>query len=365
MSTLYLTQEQQAQLADAFIVLVQTVAKLRAPDGCPWDREQTHLSIARNVTEEAAEVVDAIETENLPGMVEELGDLLLQVMLQSQIAYEADEFALIDVTKSITDKLVRRHPHVFGIEAVLDAMSLSDEKREALATLAAGAESAEAVLELWDNIKLLERESGNAYSDSGDDDSCDGTDSGCGGCGGSGNGSSSGSGGSCGSNDSCGDGCSGSDNSTSGITDGDQNAAPAPAPSLLDSVPNALPALMQAQDISRKAIAVGFDFEGIEGVWRQVEAEIAEFKAEASGSSEAADEMGDVIFSIVNIALKSGIDAESALRSSVRRFRQRWAIMERYARQEQRELSSYSTEQLEQFWQQAKQELREQLAQQV
>ena len=303
MSTLYLTQEQQAQLADAFIVLVQTVAKLRAPDGCPWDREQTHLSIARNVTEEAAEVVDAIETENLPGMVEELGDLLLQVLLQSQIAYEADEFALIDVTKSITDKLVRRHPHVFGIEAALDAMSLSDEKREALAALAAGAESAEAVLELWDNIKLLEREAGNTYSDSGDGD---------------------------------------------------------PASSLLDSVPNALPALMQAQDISRKAIAVGFDFDGIEGVWRQVEAEIAEFKAEASGSDKAADEMGDVIFSIVNVALKSGIDAESALRSSVRRFRQRWAIMERYARQEQSELSGYSTEQLEQLWQQAKQELREQ-----
>ena len=323
MSTLYLTQEQQAQLADAFIVLVQTVAKLRAPDGCPWDREQTHLSIARNVTEEAAEVVDAIETENLPGMVEELGDLLLQVLLQSQIAYEADEFALIDVTKSITDKLVRRHPHVFGIEAALDAMSLSDEKREALAALAAGAESAEAVLELWDNIKLLEREAGNTYSESGD-----------------------------------GDGCGGSNSTTT------TNGAPAPAPSLLDSVPNALPALMQAQDISRKAIAVGFDFDGIEGVWRQVEAEIAEFKAEASGSDKAADEMGDVIFSIVNVALKSGIDAESALRSSVRRFRQRWAIMERYARQEQSELSGYSTEQLEQLWQQAKQELREQQEQQ-
>ncbi|MCL2632707.1 MAG: nucleoside triphosphate pyrophosphohydrolase [Coriobacteriia bacterium] len=316
-----------ASLAAAFLSLVEIVARLRAPDGCPWDREQTHESIARNITEEAAETVDAIESGDLRGLREELGDLLLQVVLQSQIAIEADEFTLTEVIQGIADKLTRRHPHVFGVEAALDAMNLSPEKRQAFAAQAATAKSAEAVLDLWDNIKLLERELDWVQSDPGEVGETD-FDGGEGSC----------------------------DQPTSRPADQPRSSQ---HPSLLDSVPNALPALMQAQDISRKAISAGFDWSDVEAVWQQVEAEVSEFRAENPSSEAAADEFGDILFSLVNVGLKHGIDAESALRGTVRRFRQRWAIMEKYAHEANRELSSYTLEQQEQFWQQAKLELQE------
>ncbi|MDR0459451.1 MAG: nucleoside triphosphate pyrophosphohydrolase, partial [Coriobacteriales bacterium] len=227
-----------AELSQSFLELVEVVARLRAPDGCPWDRQQTHASVARNITEEAAEVVDAIERENLTDLREELGDLLLQVLLQSQMASEADEFTLAQVIDGITRKLVRRHPHVFGTTAALDAAELTQAARQHLEEQIQAAASPEAVLELWDNIKLIERQQKNQ----------------------------------------------------------DQKA-----PSTLDSVPNALPALMQAQDISRKAISVGFDWAGVEEVWQQLASEISEFQAEPSGSPAAADEFGDMLFSLVNI----------------------------------------------------------------
>ena len=286
--------EMAIELSQSFLDLVEVVARLRAPDGCPWDRQQTHASVARNITEEAAEVVDAIERENLSDLREELGDLLLQVLLQSQMASEADEFTLAQVIDGITRKLVRRHPHVFGTTAALDAAQLSEAARKHLEEQIQAAANPEAVLKLWDNIKLIERQQKNQ----------------------------------------------------------DQKA-----PSTLDSVPNALPALMQAQDISRKAISVGFDWAGVEEVWQQLASEISEFKAEPSGSPTAADEFGDMLFSLVNIGLKEGIDAESALRSTIRRFRERWAIMEGYALQAGRELSDFSTVEQEAFWQQAKRQL--------
>jgi tetrapyrrole methylase family protein/MazG family protein len=284
-----------SELASAFIDLARIVAHLRADDGCPWDREQTHLSVSRNITEEAAEAVDAIERGDLHDMTEELGDVLLQVLLQSQIAAEAGEFTLIDVINAITAKLVRRHPHVFGVDAALDAIGFSAEARAAFEEKVNAADDPEAVLALWDNIKLIERE----------------------------------------------------------------QAGKSETSSLLDSVPNALPALMQAQDVSRKAISAGFDWASVEDVWQQVDSEVREFKAEVAGSEAASDEFGDIMFSLVNVALKDGIDAESALRGTVRRFRERWAIMEQYAQLEDRELSSYAIEEQEVFWQRAKQELTE------
>ena len=275
----------------AFLDLVDVVARLRAPDGCPWDREQTHESVARNITEEAAETVDAIEAGDLDGLKEELGDLLLQVLLQSQIAVEAGEFDLKDVMNGIAAKLVRRHPHVFGIEAALDAMELTPEKRKVFEQKAQGVDSPEEVLDLWDSIKLLEREQ---------------------------------------------------------IED---------RPGLLDSVPRALPALMQAQDISRKAISAGFDWTGSDAVWHQFDLELDEFRAEVRGSRRAAEEFGDVLFTLVNVGIKEGIDAESALRGTVNRFRQRWALMEGYASGEGGEISDYPVEKQEAFWQRAKDEI--------
>jgi len=296
----------QISTTDGFGELVRIIARLRAPDGCPWDRQQTHASLTRYITEEAAEAVDAIECDDLASLKEELGDLLLQVLLQAQIASEAAEFSLAEVIDGIARKLLRRHPHVFGSDVALAASGLSAEERKTLEAQIAAADSPEAVLKLWDNIKLLEK--GHPAS-----------------------------------------------HPASHLAD---PASPAVRPpSLLAGVPSALPALMQAQDISRKAISVGFDWGSVEAVWQQVESELGEFKAEASGSTAAADEFGDVLFSLVNVALKEGIDAESALRGTIRRFRLRWAIMENHAFTAGRELSSYPTAELERLWQQAKQDL--------
>jgi len=124
-------------------------------------------------------------------------------------------------------------------------------------------------------------------------------------------------------------------------------------------VPTSLPALMQAQDISRKAISVGFDWDSLEGVWEQVFSEIQEYRTESLGSAHASEEFGDLLFSLVNVARREGIDAESALRSSCRKFRERWAIIEKHATEQLREPASYSTEELELLWLQAKSELAE------
>ncbi|MCL2339658.1 MAG: nucleoside triphosphate pyrophosphohydrolase [Actinomycetia bacterium] len=279
-------------LTEALTQLVAIVARLRAPDGCPWDRAQTHASIASNLTEEAAEAAWAIERGDLANLREELGDVLLQVLLQAQIASDNQEFTLQEVVEGLSQKLVRRHPHVFGITAALDATELSPTERQDLAERAAVvADKPEEVLKLWDSIKLLERRQSE------DSDS------------------------------------------------------------LLASVPATLPALLQAADISRKAIAAGFDWDTTEAVWQQAYAEIAEYQAETAGSAAAAAEFGDILFALVNVGLRSGINAESALRGTISRFRERWTMMESYAAAEGRELASYPVATQEAFWQRAKQQL--------
>jgi len=305
-----------------FDELVEIVARLRADDGCPWDREQTHLSVAGNITEEAAEAVDAIERGDLIDLREELGDLLLQVLLQAQIASEANEFTLTEVVGGIAEKLVRRHPHVFGIEAALEALALSAKARADFEDKIAAAENAEAVLELWDNIKLLEREQKLLVKRA-----------------------------------AATAGAAAPTAAASAASAADEAPTPGDSSSLLDSVPAALPALMQAQAISRKAISVGFDWGGVEEVWQQVSAETEEFRQEDPGSDAASDEFGDILFSLVNVALKEGIDAESALRSTIRRFRSRWSAMEQYAQQDGCALNDCTQTRLETYWQRAKQQL--------
>ena len=246
--------------------LVETIWRLRQPDGCPWDRKQTHASIAKNMIEEAYEAVDCIEADDAEHLREELGDVLMQVVLHAQIAADAGEFTMADVARDIDAKLIRRHPHIFGD---------------------ASADDADEVLKIWEQVKLEEK-------------------------------------------------------------------AAKPAEGLLDSVPARLPALMQAQKVSRKAAAVGFEWETTRDVWDKVAEERAEFEREERGSSAAEMEFGDMLFALVNVARKEGIDAESALRASTAKFRRRWAAMEEAARAEGTELESLDTDELNERWDAAK-----------
>ena len=287
----------------SFDAFVATISALRAPDGCPWDREQTHGSIAHNMIEEAYEAVDAIDAGSATHLREELGDVLLQVVLQSQIAADAGEFTIDDVCADVNAKMIRRHPHVFGDASASDAS---------------------AVLGLWDQVKLAEKEAADASA----------------------------------------------------------QAAGEAREGLLDGVPTSFPALMQAQKISRKAVAAGFEWDSLDAVWAQVAEEIGELKdayaAAPKGSKgkvsvtgelpEGADpaatpeqlvaaagmEFGDVLFSLVNVARKMGIDAEDALRATCNKFRRRWALMEQAAWDSGRSIEDLSTAEQEELWQQTK-----------
>ena len=252
-------------MSHGFDEFVELIATLRGPDGCPWDREQTHRSIAKNMVEEAYEAVHAMESGDVAELRDELGDVLLQVALHSQIASDDGEFTIDDVVAAISAKIVRRHPHVFG--------DLT-------------AATAEEGLARWDSIKAEERA--------------------------------------------------------------------AKQQGLLDTVPHALPALMLAQAISRKAVSAGFEWETLDGVWAKVHEEIDELKATEPGSPEAAEEIGDLLFTIVNLARKQGIDAETALRGTCDKFRSRWSAMERSAADGGTQVAELSLEDQEALWQQAK-----------
>ena len=270
-----------ATLADvrtAMQELADTIWRLRQPDGCPWDRKQTHASIAKNMIEEAYEAVDCIEAGDVAHLREELGDVLMQVVLHAQIAADAGEFTLSDVARDINAKLIRRHPHVFG----------SDASRAA---------SADDVLAIWDSVKLAEKEARDEAA----------------------------------------------------------AAADARPDGLLDGVPRGLPALMQAQKVSRKAAAVGFEWETVADVWNKVAEERVEFEAEEPGSDARELEFGDVLFALVNVARKEGIDAESALRASTNKFRARWAAMEDAAYERGVAIEHLSTAQLNELWDEVKQ----------
>lgn len=258
---------------ETFAAFVDTIAALRAPNGCPWDREQTHESIVRNMIEEAYEAVDAIEQHDTTHLREELGDVLLQVVLQSQIAADAGEFTVADVCRDVNAKMIRRHPHVFG---------------------EAAAGSAEDVLSIWDNVKLAEKSAADAQTEEPE--------------------------------------------------------------GLLDSVPASFPALLQAYKISRKAVAAGFEWDTVEDVWAKVEEEIAEFKQACRSDDVQAKELefGDVLFSLVNVARKEGIDAETALRATCRKFRERWAFMEGAAWGQGKRIEELDMDEMQQLWDQAK-----------
>ena len=258
--------------------LVEIIWRLRQPDGCPWDRKQTHASIAKNMIEEAYEAVDCIEADDAAHLREELGDVLMQVVLHAQIAADAGTFTMADIARDINEKLIRRHPHVFGSTALQ-------------------ASSADDVLAIWDSVKLAEK----GAKDEG------------------------------------------------AVESGERPEG------LLDGVPRALPALMQAQKVSRKAAAVGFEWETTAAVWDKVAEERAEFEAEPAGSEARELEFGDMLFALVNVARREGVDAESALRASTAKFRARWSAMEDAAYRQGRRIEDFSTEELNELWNRVKQ----------
>ncbi len=254
--------------------LVRTIWRLRQPDGCPWDKVQTHESITKNMIEEAYEAVEAIAQGDMSHVCEELGDVLEQVLLHAQIAVDGDEFDIDDVCRELNEKLVRRHPHVFGDAAARTAV-----------------DSAGQVLDIWDDVKRAEREAADAAE---------------------------------------------------------------VEPGLLDSVPRSLPSLLQCQKISTRAAKVGFEWETVADVWDQVARERREFEAEERGSAAAAEEFGDILFALVNVARREGIDAEEALAASNRKFRRRWAAMETVARERRTSLDELSTAALNELWDEVK-----------
>ena len=280
----------------SFDAFVRTIAKLRSPEGgCPWNRAQTHESIGDYMIEEAYEAVDAIQSKDADHLREELGDVLLQVVLQSQIAADAGEFTIDDVCAGIDEKMIRRHPHVF---ADVDA---SD---------------ANAVAELWEQVKLAEKQEADAKAAAGEHES------------------------------------------------------------LLDAVPTHFPALLQAQKISRKAVAVGFEWETLDDVWDKVAEERAELEEAYAAAPKSADgkvlstdyatrdplvtavelEFGDLLFVLVNIARKMGIDAEGALRASNEKFRKRFAKVEEGAWSEGRSVEDLTLAEMDAYWERAKED---------
>ena len=242
--------------------LRQIVERLRAPDGCPWDREQTHQSLKPHLLEECYELLDAIDAQNDSELKEELGDLLLQVVMHTQMASEEQRFTLDDVAEFIADKLVNRHPHVFGENRLPNS---------------------DAVLQQWDTIKRGEK---------------------------------------------------------------DQRK------SALDGVPKNLPALARAQKVQTKAARVGFDWQEPNEVRAKIHEEIREIDS-ASGK-ELADEIGDLLFAVVNFARKNKLDAEQLLAGATAKFSKRFQAMESLAEARGLELSKLTLEQMDALWNKVK-----------
>jgi len=258
--------------AAAFARLVEIIAQLRAPDGCPWDREQTHLTLRRHLIEESYEVLDAIENGNDDDLKEELGDLLMQPIMHAQLATEDERFDIVQVLEGICNKLVRRHPHVFGEVMVSDSGE---------------------VLRNWDAIKKAEKQDKN------------------------------------------------------------QNEKV----SVLGNIPPALPALLQALEVSKKAAKAGFEWPDAAGVLDKAHEEIDELKEALDGGDKTriGEELGDLLFTIVNVARWQKIDPELALRDMVRRFKTRFEHMEDMAQAQSLKLEELTPEQWDELWNLAKQ----------
>ncbi len=251
--------------------LIEIMAILRSPTGCPWDREQTHESIRSNLLEETHEAIEAINAKDLDGLKEELGDVLMQVIFHAQMEEEAGHFTFDDVADGVCKKLIVRHPHVFGDTS---------------------AEDSAAVLRNWDAIKRKTKGEGTTQAD------------------------------------------------------------------LLRNVPRSLPALMRAGKVQNRAKRVGFDWPDVSGALEALDSELAEFhEAVASGDPAAIEEeLGDLLFSAVNVSRFVDTDAEQSLTTATDKFIRRFDRVEQLAAERGIELSSATLETLDALWAEAKQQ---------
>jgi ATP diphosphatase len=246
--------------------LLRIMARLRAADGCPWDQEQSHATLRSSVIEEAYEVVAAINAEDDANLREELGDLLLQVVFHAQIAQDEGRFRFEDVARAIVEKLVRRHPHVFGSENAAD--------------------SAE-VLARWDEIKRAEK------------------------------------------------GTKAPESALDGLTEG-------------------LPALMRAEKIQKRAAKVGFDWDTVPPVLAKVREELAEVEGALGDPQKVEEELGDLLFAVVNLTRKLKVDGEVALQRATDKFGRRFRAVEVLAKAQGADLGKMSLEELDGLWEAVK-----------
>ena len=280
----------------AFAKLVAIMARLRAPGGCPWDREQTHATLRTYLIEEAYEVLDALDSRDDAKFAEELGDLLLQVLFHAQIAAEERRFSINDVIREIHGKMVRRHPHVFGN---VRAKTSAD------------------VLRNWEQIKAAERAKspGMPVSRSASD----------------------------------------SQNASTSSSVPSSSSAP---PSYLDGVPKTLPALLEGFQLTRKAARVGFDWDTVEGIFDKLQEESTELREALQKNETPArieGELGDILFVAVNLARFLHVDPELAMKKANAKFTRRFHEMERIAREQGTTLAELARPQLESLWDQSKQ----------
>ena len=248
-----------------FVDLVNIVEKLRSPEGCPWDKEQTHESLLPYFLEEAYEVIESVELKDWETLKEELGDVLLHILLQAKIADETNKFNISDSLEGINDKLVNRHPHVFGD----DNIDASVEAKQN-----------------WEDIKHVEKK----------------------------------------------------------------------RKSRLDGVPNKLPALVRAQRLQEKASYAGFDHDNIEDAWEKLNEELNELKSaqEKRDIENIKEEIGDVLFSVVNLSRFFDIPAEDMLRKTNRKFITRFQTIERELKEKGKKLENSNLEEMEKIWEKSK-----------
>lgn len=252
----------------SFEDLLEIMRILRSPKGCPWDREQDHESLKKYLIEETYEVIEAVDMKNPEKLCEELGDVLLQVIFHARIAEENGQFSINDVIQSISQKMVSRHKHVFGLEH---------------------AETADDVIDLWEKIKKEEK---------------------------------------------------GYKNQTS----------------VLDGVPSVLPALMRSYKVQEKAAKVGFDWDNIEDAWKKVIEEAGELReAYLSGDlAKSEEEIGDLLFAVVNVARFLKIEPELALTGTIGKFIKRFEYIEKRSIEMGRELTSMTLAEMDELWEEAK-----------
>tara|TARA_B100000003_G_scaffold177121_1_gene166627 strand:+ start:3387 stop:4151 length:765 start_codon:yes stop_codon:yes gene_type:complete len=248
-----------------FIELLKIVEKLRGPDGCPWDKEQTHESLLPYLLEETYEVIESIEELKLDNLKEELGDVLLHVVLQTQIASENSKFNMNDVLNTLNTKLIKRHPHVFGKERV------------------------DAVFEAKQNWEAVKHKEKNRKS-------------------------------------------------------------------RLDGVPNILPALIRAQRLQEKAAYTGFDWDNMDDVWEKIYEELDELKVaqEKGDLNNIKEEIGDILFSVVNLARKLNVPAEDMLRATNKKFVNRFQNIEKVIEAKGQTMEEVTLQEMEKIWDESK-----------